>query len=64
MIKFNLNDRVVTLEQHQAKKTNALYEELLSFISSIQNSKKTIVSGEDGMRAIEVALLIKQKINE
>tara|TARA_Y100000996_G_scaffold366234_1_gene311418 strand:- start:1563 stop:2534 length:972 start_codon:yes stop_codon:yes gene_type:complete len=61
---FELDNKLVTLKNHQAKKTNALYEELLSFVNSIQNSQKIAVSGNDGMKAIEVALLIQQKINE
>ena len=61
---FELNDKFVSLSNHVAKKTNALYEELLAFVNSIQNSQKTTVNGNDGKKAIEVALLIKQKINE
>ena len=61
---FELDNKFVVLKKHQSQKTNALHEELLSFINSIQNSQKIAVSGYDGMRAIEVALLIQQKINE
>ena len=61
---FELNDKFVTLSNHVAEKTNALYEELLAFVNSIQNSQKITVNGNDGKKAIEVALLIKQKINE
>jgi len=61
---FELNNNVVTLQKYQAKKTNALYEELLSFINSIQTSQKISVTANDGKNAIEVALLIKDKIYE
>ena len=61
---FELDDKFVTLSNHVAQKTNALYEELLAFVNSIQNSQKITVNGNDGKKAIEVALLIKQKINE
>ena len=61
---FELDNKFVTLSNHIAEKTNALYEELLAFVNSIQNSQKITVSGNDGKKAIEVALLIKQKINE
>jgi len=61
---FELDDKFVTLSNYVTEKTNALYEELLAFVNSIQNSQKTTVSGNDGKKAIEVALLIKQKINE
>jgi len=61
---FELNNNVVTLQKYQAKKTNALYEELLSFINSIQTSQKISVTAKDGKNAIEVALLIKDKVYE
>ena len=61
---FKLNNNVVTLQKHRAKKTNALYEELLSFINSIQTSQKISVTAKDGKNAIEVALLIKEKVDE
>ena len=47
-----------------AKPSNALFEELVSFINSIQNAKIPIVSAVDGKKAIELAILIKDKINE
>ena len=61
---FQLNDKFVTVENYVAEKKNALYEELLAFVNSIQTSQKILVGGNDGKKAIEVALLIKQKINE
>ena len=61
---FKLNDKIVTLENHTAEKTNALYEELVSFINSIKNSQKITVNAYEGKKAIEVALLIKKKIDE
>ena len=47
-----------------AKPSNALFEELVSFINSIQNAKNPTVSAVDGKKAIELAILIKDKINE
>ena len=47
-----------------AKPSNALFEELVSFINSIQNAKTPAVSAVDGKKAIELAILIKDKINE
>jgi len=61
---FALDNRYVTVQNHHVKKENALYKELVSFINSIKNSQKITVDANEGKKAIEVALLIKKKINE
>ena len=43
---------------------NALYEELVSFITSIHSEKQTLVDASAGREAIKLALLIQEKINE
>jgi len=61
---FEVDNKIVTMENHIVKKENALYQELVSFINSIKNSQKVLVDAIEGKKAVEVALLIKQKINE
>ncbi len=61
---FSLNDKFITLEKKQIPKNNALYEELLAFITSIQTSKAIQVGALDGLRAIEVATMVQNQIHE
>ena len=61
---FEVDNKIVTMENHIVKKENALYQELVSFINSIKNSQKVLVDAIEGKKAVEVALLIKQKIDE
>ena len=51
-------------EQPEHKEINALKYELELFADSVLNDKKIIVSGEDGLRALKVAEIIIQKIEE
>jgi len=41
---------------------NALRVELIGFIKSIQEKKDPVVSGEDGMRALDIAIQIRNQI--
>ena len=47
----------------KVKKENALFLELQSFVQSIITDTKTLVSGEDGLNALKIAIKI-QKIIE
>lgn len=49
-------------EKIRIKKKNALKVELKSFISSVRNNKKPLVSGNEGRQALRVALDILEKI--
>ena len=51
-------------EQPEHKEVNALKYELELFVDSVLNNKKIIVTGEDGLRALKVAEIIIQKIEE
>ena len=51
-------------EQPDSKPINALNYELQLFVDSVLNDKKIIVSGEDGLRALKVAEIIIQKIEQ
>lgn len=61
---LKLKNKHILLKELVAKPSNALFEELVSFINSIQNAKTPAVSAVDGKKAIELAILIKDKINE
>ncbi|MDP3830827.1 MAG: gfo/Idh/MocA family oxidoreductase, partial [Ignavibacteriaceae bacterium] len=54
----------VIYEQPEQIEVNALMYELRLFILSIQNNEKPIVSGEDGLRALKVARMIIEKIED
>jgi len=51
-------------EQPEHKEINALNYELQLFVDSVLYDKKIVVSGEDGLRALKVAEIIIQKIEE
>lgn len=51
-------------EQPESKEVNALNYELQLFIDSILYDKKIVVTGEDGLRALKVAEIIIQKIEQ
>lgn len=51
-------------EQPESKEVNALNYELQLFVDSVLNNKKIVVSGEDGLRALKVAEIIIQKIEQ
>lgn len=43
---------------HQFDKGDAIFDEIVAFIDSIENNKPAVVTGEDGKRALETAILI------
>ena len=61
---FSREDRFVIHRQENIPKQNALYQELVSFISSIQSTRNTLVDASAGREAIKIALEIQKKINE
>lgn len=56
--------KLVVYEQPEVKEINALKLELEYFINAVQNEKKPIVSGRDGLKALRVAEMIIKKIEE
>jgi len=56
--------RLIVYEQPELKEVNALKYELQLFVNSILELKKPLVSGEDGIKALKVAEMIIQKIEE
>ena len=70
--KINFNERIVTQNKISHQKiqknkilindSNALFVELQSFANSIINKSKVAVSGNDGLRALEIATNIQNII--
>jgi len=56
--------KLVIYEQPEQKEVNALQYELQLFVNSIVNKEKPLVSGEDGLKALQVAETIIAKIEE
>ncbi len=46
----------------EIRRTDVLYEEIKAFLQSIREGKEPPVSGEDGRRALEVALKIQEEV--
>lgn len=53
----------VTTEKAEFPDSDPLADEILSFINSVKDGHKPIVSGNDGKKALEVALCIIDQIN-
>ncbi|MCP5063925.1 MAG: Gfo/Idh/MocA family oxidoreductase [Ignavibacteriae bacterium] len=58
------NKKSVVYEQPEVKQVNALKHELCLFAKAVQNDTTPIVSGEDGLKALQVAEMIIKKIEE
>ncbi|MBP1751390.1 MAG: UDP-N-acetyl-D-glucosamine dehydrogenase [Geobacteraceae bacterium] len=52
----------VKIEEKVLEQVDALKEEISSFLESVQSGKTPVVTGEDGKRALEIALLINTKL--
>lgn len=55
--------KVILLEQLETRQSNALREELKAFVKSIEQGTDPPVTGEDGKKALEIALQIEEQIN-
>jgi len=58
------NKKSVIYEQPEVKEVNALKHELELFVHSVLDDEEPIVSGKDGLRALRIAEMIMQKIEE
>ena len=54
----------IEAEQHTFDQDDALMSEISSFLGAIRNDKPPMVSGEDGLRALETALAISDKLTK
>ena len=61
-IEAGSHKRKIVYEQPEIKEVNALKHELELFIDAVQNDKEPIVTGEEGMKALEVAQRIIETI--
>ena len=59
----NNKKRKIFYEQLQTSKSNAMLEELRAFANSIKNGTLPLVTGEDGKKALEVAIQIEKQIS-
>lgn len=58
------NAKSIVYEQAEAPKVNALEYELSLFIKAVAERTEPVVSGEDGLKALRVAHMIGEKIEE
>jgi len=63
-LEYEGTKKQIVYEQPAIEETNALQEELRSFVEAVESGTDPIVSGEDGVRALEVAQLIQEKVKE
>ncbi len=54
----------VRIEEIEVPQRDQILAEIEAFIASVAAGKPTVVSGADGLRALETALLIEEKIRE
>ena len=53
----------VTIEEANLEQGDALKSEIISFLDCIRNNRRPIVSGEDGLRALETAIRITEQVH-
>ena len=58
------NKKTVQLHKPKIKQLNAIQEELVTFAQAILNNNKPLVTLHDGCKALRVAHIIMEKINE
>ena len=53
----------VTIEEANLEQGDALKSEIESFLDCIRNERRPVVSGEDGLRALETAIRISEQVH-
>jgi len=53
----------VNIEEANLEQGDALKSEIVSFLECIRNNKRPVVSGEDGLRALETAIRITEQVH-
>jgi len=53
----------VSIEESNLEQGDALKAEIISFLECIRNNRRPIVSGEDGLRALETAIRITEQVH-
>jgi len=59
-----LGTPAVMIEEIEVPQRDQILAEIEAFIASVADGKPAVVSGEDGLRALETALLIEEKVRE
>jgi len=54
----------VIIEEIEVPQRDQILAEIEAFLASVVDGRPAVVSGEDGMRALEMALLIEEKVRE
>ncbi len=54
----------VSIEEVTAEPRDALLAEIESFLTAVQQGRRPVVCGEDGLRALETALRISELVSE
>jgi predicted dehydrogenase len=52
----------IQIHEENFEQGDALKSEIAAFLDAIATGKPPVVSGEDGMRALETALMISKKL--
>lgn len=60
----NGEQKIISVEQPEVEDTNAIQQELADFVLAIYQDKPTTVSAIDGLKAMEVAYSILEKIQQ
>jgi len=53
----------VSIEEANLEQGDALKSEIESFLDCIRNDRRPVVSGEDGLRALETAIRITEQVH-
>jgi predicted dehydrogenase len=53
----------VSIEEANLEQGDALRSEIVSFLDCIRNNRRPVVSGEDGLRALETAIRITEQVH-
>jgi len=53
----------VSIEEANLEQGDALKSEIESFLECIANDRRPVVSGEDGLRALETAIRITEQVH-
>ena len=53
----------MSIEEASLEQGDALKSEIESFLDCIRNDRRPIVSGEDGLRALETAIRITEQVH-
>jgi predicted dehydrogenase len=54
----------VTIEEQSFEQGDALRAEIESFLGCVRSGRRPVVSGEDGLRALETAIRINQQLGK